>query len=156
MFAGDNNNNNFSSRYPAEHQPPYIIAVLCRCVEIRTFEPRMLVQCVELQRPKFITSAGSVGASFVGSGLKLMNSASVNVSRRFSRASALITYLLMSVTLFSKCSLESHLCILSSKGQTLSTLPATTLFGAWFPCRYPARSSSFCRTSSLSWLSSWR
>ncbi|XP_029683915.1 vam6/Vps39-like protein isoform X2 [Takifugu rubripes] len=41
-----------------EHQPPYIIAVLSRCVEIRTFEPRMLVQCVELQRPKFIASAG--------------------------------------------------------------------------------------------------
>lgn len=45
----------------ADHQPPYIIAVLSRCVEIRTFEPRMLVQCVELQRPKFITSAGFVG-----------------------------------------------------------------------------------------------
>lgn len=41
-----------------EHQPPYIIAVLPRCVEIRTFEPRLLVQSVELQRPRFITSAG--------------------------------------------------------------------------------------------------
>nr|XP_046269052.1 vam6/Vps39-like protein isoform X2 [Scatophagus argus] len=41
-----------------EHQPPYIIAVLPRYVEIRTFEPRLLVQSVELQRPRFITSAG--------------------------------------------------------------------------------------------------
>ncbi|XP_068607816.1 vam6/Vps39-like protein [Brachionichthys hirsutus] len=41
-----------------EHQPPYIIAVLPRFVEIRTFEPRLLVQSVELQRPRFITSAG--------------------------------------------------------------------------------------------------
>uniref|UniRef100_A0A3Q3PYC2 CNH domain-containing protein n=1 Tax=Monopterus albus TaxID=43700 RepID=A0A3Q3PYC2_MONAL len=32
-----------------EHQPPYIIAVLPRYVEIRTFEPRLLVQSVELQ-----------------------------------------------------------------------------------------------------------
>uniref|UniRef100_A0A1A7WJN8 Vacuolar protein sorting 39 homolog n=2 Tax=Iconisemion striatum TaxID=60296 RepID=A0A1A7WJN8_9TELE len=42
-----------------EHQPPYIIAVLPRYVEIRTIEPRLLVQSVELQRPRFITSAGS-------------------------------------------------------------------------------------------------
>ncbi|XP_038584466.1 vam6/Vps39-like protein isoform X2 [Micropterus salmoides] len=42
-----------------EHQPPYIIAVLPRYVEIRTFEPRLLVQSVELQRPRFITSAGA-------------------------------------------------------------------------------------------------
>lgn len=42
-----------------EHQPPYIIAVLPRYVEIRTLEPRLLVQSVELQRPRFITSAGS-------------------------------------------------------------------------------------------------
>uniref|UniRef100_A0A3Q3KFK3 VPS39 subunit of HOPS complex n=1 Tax=Mastacembelus armatus TaxID=205130 RepID=A0A3Q3KFK3_9TELE len=41
-----------------EHQPPYIIAVLPRYVEIRTFEPRLLVQSVELQRPRFIISAG--------------------------------------------------------------------------------------------------
>ncbi|GCC35802.1 hypothetical protein chiPu_0014290 [Chiloscyllium punctatum] len=37
---------------------PYIIAVLPRYVEIRTFEPRLLVQSVELQRPRFITSGG--------------------------------------------------------------------------------------------------
>uniref|UniRef100_A0A671NA36 Vam6/Vps39-like protein n=1 Tax=Sinocyclocheilus anshuiensis TaxID=1608454 RepID=A0A671NA36_9TELE len=42
-----------------EHQPPYIIAVLPRYVEIRTLEPRLLVQSVELQRPRFITSAGT-------------------------------------------------------------------------------------------------
>lgn len=42
----------------SEHQPPYIIAVLPRYVEIRTFEPRLLVQSVELQRPRFISSAG--------------------------------------------------------------------------------------------------
>ncbi|XP_026141085.1 vam6/Vps39-like protein isoform X2 [Carassius auratus] len=41
-----------------EHQPPYIIAVLPRYVEIRTLEPRLLVQSIELQRPRFITSAG--------------------------------------------------------------------------------------------------
>ncbi|XP_030415425.1 vam6/Vps39-like protein isoform X5 [Gopherus evgoodei] len=41
-----------------EHQPPYIIAVLPRYVEIRTFEPRLLVQSIELQRPRFITSGG--------------------------------------------------------------------------------------------------
>uniref|UniRef100_A0A8C9EJK2 CNH domain-containing protein n=2 Tax=Pavo cristatus TaxID=9049 RepID=A0A8C9EJK2_PAVCR len=42
-----------------EHQPPYIIAVLPRYVEIRTFEPRLLVQSIELQRPRFITSGGT-------------------------------------------------------------------------------------------------
>ncbi|KAM4013849.1 vam6/Vps39-like protein [Anomaloglossus baeobatrachus] len=42
-----------------EHQPPYIIAVLPRYVEVRTFEPRLLVQSIELQRPRFITSGGS-------------------------------------------------------------------------------------------------
>ncbi|XP_029454494.1 vam6/Vps39-like protein [Rhinatrema bivittatum] len=42
-----------------EHQPPYIIAVLPRYVEIRTFEPRLLVQNIELQRPRFVTSGGN-------------------------------------------------------------------------------------------------
>lgn len=42
----------------AEHQPPYIVAVLPRYVEIRTLEPRLLVQSIELQRPRFITSGG--------------------------------------------------------------------------------------------------
>uniref|UniRef100_A0A8D2JHJ1 VPS39 subunit of HOPS complex n=1 Tax=Varanus komodoensis TaxID=61221 RepID=A0A8D2JHJ1_VARKO len=42
-----------------EHQPPYIVAVLPRYVEIRTFEPRLLVQSIELQRPRFITSGGN-------------------------------------------------------------------------------------------------
>eukprot|EP00079_Xenopus_tropicalis_P028589 XP_012823570.1 PREDICTED: vam6/Vps39-like protein isoform X2 [Xenopus tropicalis] len=41
-----------------EHQPPYIIAVLPRYVEVRTFEPRLLVQSIELQRPRFVTSGG--------------------------------------------------------------------------------------------------
>lgn len=44
----------------------------------------MLVQCVELQRPKFITSAGLVVPSFVGSGLKMMNAASDDLSGHFS------------------------------------------------------------------------
>ncbi|KAM6204134.1 vam6/Vps39-like protein isoform 3-T3 [Sarcoramphus papa] len=42
-----------------EHEPPYIIAVLPRYVEIRTFKPRLLVQSIELQRPRFITSGGT-------------------------------------------------------------------------------------------------
>ncbi|KAH0620645.1 hypothetical protein JD844_021311 [Phrynosoma platyrhinos] len=41
-----------------EFQTPYIVAVLPRYVEIRTFEPRLLVQSIELQRPRFITSGG--------------------------------------------------------------------------------------------------
>ncbi|KAM3919217.1 vam6/Vps39-like protein isoform 4-T4 [Leptodactylus fuscus] len=41
-----------------EYQPPYLIAVLPRYVEVRTFEPRLLVQSIELQRPRFITSGG--------------------------------------------------------------------------------------------------
>ncbi|KAM4664640.1 vam6/Vps39-like protein isoform 2-T2 [Discoglossus pictus] len=41
-----------------EHHPPYIIAVLPRYVEVRTFEPRLLVQSIELQRPRFVTSGG--------------------------------------------------------------------------------------------------
>lgn len=52
-------------------------------------------------------------------------------------------------------SLESYFCISSFKGQTLSTSPATILFGALFLCQYPAKLSSFLRTSSLSWLFSW-
>uniref|UniRef100_H3ABJ6 VPS39 subunit of HOPS complex n=1 Tax=Latimeria chalumnae TaxID=7897 RepID=H3ABJ6_LATCH len=43
-----------------EHQPPYIIAVLPRYVEIRTFEPRLLVQSIELQKPRFVTSGGFI------------------------------------------------------------------------------------------------
>ncbi|XP_068111025.1 vam6/Vps39-like protein [Hyperolius riggenbachi] len=42
-----------------EYQPPYIVAVLPRYVEVRTFEPRLLVQSVELQRPRFVTSGGA-------------------------------------------------------------------------------------------------
>nr|XP_024003235.1 LOW QUALITY PROTEIN: vam6/Vps39-like protein [Salvelinus alpinus] len=40
------------------HRPPYVLSCLPRYVEIRTFEPRLLIQIVELQRPRFITSAG--------------------------------------------------------------------------------------------------
>ena len=39
----------------------------------------MLVQCVELQRPKFITSAGLADPIFVGSGIEMMNAASLGV-----------------------------------------------------------------------------
>ncbi|XP_043119508.1 vam6/Vps39-like protein [Puntigrus tetrazona] len=42
-----------------EHQPPYIIAVLPSLCGDPHLEPRLLVQSVELQRPRFITSAGS-------------------------------------------------------------------------------------------------
>ncbi|XP_078466273.1 vam6/Vps39-like protein [Lampetra fluviatilis] len=41
-----------------EHQPPYIIAVLPRYLELRTFEPMLLVQSIELQKPRFIAAGG--------------------------------------------------------------------------------------------------
>uniref|UniRef100_A0A8C4R8C4 VPS39 subunit of HOPS complex n=1 Tax=Eptatretus burgeri TaxID=7764 RepID=A0A8C4R8C4_EPTBU len=41
-----------------EHQHPYIIAVLPRYLEIRTIEPMLLVQSIDLQKPRFITSGG--------------------------------------------------------------------------------------------------
>ncbi|XP_063296277.1 vam6/Vps39-like protein [Pelobates fuscus] len=40
------------------YQPPYVIGVLPRYVEIRTIDPRLLVQSIELQRPRIITSGG--------------------------------------------------------------------------------------------------
>uniref|UniRef100_A0A8C5RA41 VPS39 subunit of HOPS complex n=1 Tax=Leptobrachium leishanense TaxID=445787 RepID=A0A8C5RA41_9ANUR len=40
------------------YHPPYVIGVLPRYVEIRTIEPKLLVQSIELQRPRMITSAG--------------------------------------------------------------------------------------------------
>ncbi|KAM8921627.1 vam6/Vps39-like protein [Pelodytes ibericus] len=42
-----------------ESQSPYIIAVLPRYVEVRTCEPRLLVQSIELQRPRFIARGGA-------------------------------------------------------------------------------------------------
>jgi hypothetical protein len=33
---------------------PYIIAVLPKCVEIRTIEPKLLIQNVELAKPRFV------------------------------------------------------------------------------------------------------
>ncbi|XP_006825770.1 vam6/Vps39-like protein [Saccoglossus kowalevskii] len=38
-----------------EYDAPYMIAVLPRYVEIRTIEPRLLVQSIDLQKPRFIT-----------------------------------------------------------------------------------------------------
>ncbi|XP_072024948.1 vam6/Vps39-like protein [Amphiura filiformis] len=45
------------SDYPQvlEHDQPYIIAVLPKYVEIRTVDPRLLVQTIEVNKPKFIT-----------------------------------------------------------------------------------------------------
>ena len=37
-----------------EHNPPYVIAILPKYVEIRTIEPNLLIQSIELQKPKFI------------------------------------------------------------------------------------------------------
>ncbi|XP_078593471.1 vam6/Vps39-like protein isoform X1 [Branchiostoma floridae x Branchiostoma japonicum] len=43
-----------------DHEPPYIIAVLPRHIEVRTVEPRLLVQTMELpSRPRFICSGSS-------------------------------------------------------------------------------------------------
>ncbi|XP_077997895.1 vam6/Vps39-like protein [Glandiceps talaboti] len=39
-----------------EYDAPYMIAVLPKYVEIRTIEPRLLVQSIDLQKPRFITS----------------------------------------------------------------------------------------------------
>ncbi|XP_033637094.1 vam6/Vps39-like protein isoform X1 [Asterias rubens] len=38
-----------------EHDQPYIIAVLPKYVEIRTVDPRLIVQTIELSKPRFIT-----------------------------------------------------------------------------------------------------
>lgn len=39
-----------------EHDQPYVIAVMPKYVEIRTVEPRLLVQSIEIKDPKYITS----------------------------------------------------------------------------------------------------
>ncbi|XP_071480649.1 vam6/Vps39-like protein [Diadema antillarum] len=38
-----------------EHDQPYIIAVLPKYVEVRTVDPRLLVQSIEVDKPKYIT-----------------------------------------------------------------------------------------------------
>ena len=38
----------------AVHDAPYIIAVLPKCVEIRTIEPRLLIQNIELIKPRLV------------------------------------------------------------------------------------------------------
>lgn len=59
----------------------------------------MLVQCVELQRPKFITSAGLV----VGPGLKMMSAASGNLQICFFPWYHYYQYLLLKVTHLISC-----------------------------------------------------
>ncbi|XP_041353642.1 vam6/Vps39-like protein [Gigantopelta aegis] len=44
-----------------EHNPPYVIALLPKYVEIRTIEPNIMIQSIELQKPKFICQ----GSGFV-------------------------------------------------------------------------------------------
>lgn len=65
-------------------------------------------------------------------------------------------FLLTKNTLSNLFSSLSCCLVLSFADQTSCMLPATTSFGVWCPCQYPARSGSFFRTSSLSWLFSWR
>ena len=36
------------------HHKPYIVAVLPRYVEIRTIEPRLMIQSIELSKPRLI------------------------------------------------------------------------------------------------------
>lgn len=52
-----------SQKYPLQwtdipvavvHDPPYIIAVLPKYVEVRTIQPRLLIQSIELAKPKYI------------------------------------------------------------------------------------------------------
>ncbi|XP_064621475.1 vam6/Vps39-like protein [Lineus longissimus] len=51
-----------------EHHPPYIIAVLPKYVEVRTIDPRLLIQSIELNRPKFICQCRRSGHLYVASG----------------------------------------------------------------------------------------
>ncbi|PIK36830.1 putative vam6/Vps39-like protein isoform X1 [Apostichopus japonicus] len=39
-----------------EHDQPYVIAVMPKYIEIRTVDPRLLVQSIEIKDPKYITS----------------------------------------------------------------------------------------------------
>ncbi|XP_070577538.1 vam6/Vps39-like protein [Ptychodera flava] len=50
-----------------EYDAPYMIAVLPKYVEIRTIEPRLLVQSIDLQRPRFITREGQSGHVYIAS-----------------------------------------------------------------------------------------
>lgn len=43
----------------AEHDQPYVIAVMPKYIEIRTVDPRLLVQNIEIKDPKYITSGRS-------------------------------------------------------------------------------------------------
>ncbi len=46
------------------NDPPYLLAVLSKCVEVRTDEPRLNIQVIELPRPRFVcTPTPSVAES---------------------------------------------------------------------------------------------
>ena len=40
------------------HDQPYLISVLSRSVEVRTDEPRILIQTLEMPRPRFVSRGG--------------------------------------------------------------------------------------------------
>lgn len=49
-----------------EHDPPYFVAILPKFIEVRTNQPRLHIQNIELPKPKFITR-GARGQLFVAS-----------------------------------------------------------------------------------------
>lgn len=50
-----------------EHDPPYLLSLLSNHVEIRTIEPRIHVQNINLTKPKFITTCSNRGQIIVAS-----------------------------------------------------------------------------------------
>jgi len=51
------------------HDQPYLISVLSKSVEIRTDEPRILIQTLELPRPRFATCSGQGRVYIASTGL---------------------------------------------------------------------------------------
>lgn len=50
-----------------EHDPPYLLAVVSGQVEVRTIEPKLVIQDIKLTKPKLITTCNRSGRLFIAS-----------------------------------------------------------------------------------------
>ncbi|ESP01601.1 hypothetical protein LOTGIDRAFT_200189, partial [Lottia gigantea] len=65
-----------------QHDPPYLIAILPKYVEIRTIEPQRMIQSIDLSKAKFVCHGRLVGCVYVASSNFVWRLASVSIPQQ--------------------------------------------------------------------------
>ena len=114
------------------HDQPYLISVLSRSVEVRTDEPRILIQTLEMPRPRFV-SLGGQGRVYLASSNLVWVLRMVPVSEQ-------VPQLLRDKQFELACTL-AHICDKSSDDKTRRIQNIQTLMAFDLFCNYKFKES---------------